>query len=57
MEPDLVTGGTRDEVLGVEARDKLSDEVVEVEDEREYGSCLADTASIEDINKVIYATR
>ena len=50
-EPDTVTGGTEDEVIGVGARDELSDEVVDVQDESEYESCFADTASVGEIEQ------
>ena len=36
VEPDMVTGGTEDEVIGVAATDELSDEVVDVQDESGY---------------------
>ena len=44
VEPGTVEGGTEDEVIGVEATEEFVDEVVDVQDERGYESCLTDTA-------------
>ena len=45
VEPGTVEGGTEDEVIEVEATEEFVDEVVDVQDESGYASCLADTAS------------
>ena len=48
-----VEGGTEDEIIGVEAKEvyQFVDEVVDVQDESGYGSCLADTASVGDFEQ------
>ena len=50
-DPDTVTGGAEEEVIGVAARDELFDEVVDVSDESEYRSCFADTVSVGEIEQ------
>ena len=56
-EPDTVTGGTEDEVIEVGARDEPSDEVVDVQEESGYESCLAEMASVGEMEQVVDATR
>ena len=46
VESDTVDGETEDESIGFEAAEEFFGEVVDVQDESGYGSCLADTASV-----------
>lgn len=51
MEPDTVTGGAKEEAIGVAARDKLFGEVFDVADKSEYRSSFADTVLVGEIEQ------